>query len=744
MAQLTWKNVDAPNFASSVQALQGAGEAITRGFQASRQAIEGYEKDQTQIESAKLMAATMGIKDPAQLQSIIAGFHPGYLAPDALKFAAGRPQDLATLAGTQASTAQTQAQTTGINLTNQLNTGLNPLKIEAQKLANIGTGLVNTGQGITNDKSTEDLRQTVFNNANVRNEYAAKPAWDQESASISTMMASGDPVARAAGLARLATPEVIAKASAAGIKDPAAYVQNAAKSAELGVKIRTDTLALNEAERTLYHRNLMEEGFQKLTSTFATPTAALQAIQSDQTYPPDVRQALIERIQKNPNNWGNTVANETEVLTTAVRPRTAANPLAPTAAQPANYTYLRKFADDAQMRDPDNGINKLAPVFAGKIATMVQDMPDDIRAGFKIASGWRSDEHQAGLTPKYGIKAGAGLSRHNGENGYAVDISEKDGGKVLAWIRANGPKYGLELPHADDPNHLQEIGARGGNGHASSGSSAARLLAAASNPVAPVNWGSSPAGKINLGPVATPAPQGTVETRSADPDIDFMLPIKSAKDVSAALHAGADTSQIDSGWGSMAPMVAELATRPHLKQSSSEVAQRVHKELGSEIDTSFFRSKNLTAPIIEASINNAVATHGISPDIAGALVKGAIVTTKNFGFLAPDGRQVDPDIIAKHVKEFIDVDGPVKGLKTKHLNLFRQKESIQKTAADGIALLESAKQEYMATELAYRRGMNVDREGPRKKFLDLQKFLRNKNGEDNPNRTANTRSLTGK
>lgn len=128
----------------------------------------------------------------------------------------------------------------------------------------------------------------------------------------------------------------------------------------------------------------------------------------------------------------------------------------------ADAAFLRGFADDKQMRDPDAAISKLEPGFSGKLAAMVRDMPDDVRAGFRIASGWRSDEHQATLTPKYGIKAAPGQSRHNGENGSAIDVSEADGGKALAWIRANGAKYGLELPHADDPNHLQEVGARVG------------------------------------------------------------------------------------------------------------------------------------------------------------------------------------------------------------------------------------------------------------------------------------------
>ena len=138
----------------------------------------------------------------------------------------------------------------------------------------------------------------------------------------------------------------------------------------------------------------------------------------------------------------------------------------PVAKPGADTAFLRGFADDKQMRDPDAAISKLEPGFSGKLAAMVRDMPDDVRAGFKIASGWRSDEQQASLNPKYGIKAAPGKSRHNGETGSAIDVSEQDGGKALAWIRANASKYGLELPHADDPNHLQEAGARGAGGAA--------------------------------------------------------------------------------------------------------------------------------------------------------------------------------------------------------------------------------------------------------------------------------------
>src|SRR3712207_4139461 len=111
MAQLTWQNVNAPNFSGVNDLLRTSEDAMNKGFDSGTRALEGYQKDLTQSVTAQIMQAAMNARDPAQLQGILAQADPAYMSPEAIKFVAGRPQDLASLAQTQANTGYIGANT---------------------------------------------------------------------------------------------------------------------------------------------------------------------------------------------------------------------------------------------------------------------------------------------------------------------------------------------------------------------------------------------------------------------------------------------------------------------------------------------------------------------------------------------------------------------------------------------------------------------------------------------------------
>lgn len=116
-------------------------------------------------------------------------------------------------------------------------------------------------------------------------------------------------------------------------------------------------------------------------------------------------------------------------------------------------------------------IDGLSPQFTTAFGTMLQAMPPELRRALQIDEAHRSNAYQAHLRAKYetgeiGAAARPGQSRHN--HGEAVDISPVGGWKAktpeyqaaLAWIYANGSRYGIHNPsnlRSRDPAHFEMI-----------------------------------------------------------------------------------------------------------------------------------------------------------------------------------------------------------------------------------------------------------------------------------------------
>ncbi|BBF92839.1 M15 family metallopeptidase [Blastochloris tepida] len=144
--------------------------------------------------------------------------------------------------------------------------------------------------------------------------------------------------------------------------------------------------------------------------------------------------------------------------------------------------------------------------FAASLSSMIQDAPPDIRDGLRISSGFRDAARQAGIVGenmgRYGFgevdraawradvaalgpeAAGAkwgdrlrsaGLTkmvalpgRSHHQSGQAVDLTwngqrlDAAPQQVRDWVRDNADRFGLALPVAGEPWHIEPKGARGG------------------------------------------------------------------------------------------------------------------------------------------------------------------------------------------------------------------------------------------------------------------------------------------
>lgn len=139
MSQITWRNVDVPNFSGVTDALRLAASSLQAGLGAGREAIDAFQKDAIQSESAKLQAAIAAGMAPAEALKTV---DQTYLSPEALAFAANTDQRKATLAGTNASTALANANTglVGANTQEQLIANAAAPALNEQKLTSMKIG----------------------------------------------------------------------------------------------------------------------------------------------------------------------------------------------------------------------------------------------------------------------------------------------------------------------------------------------------------------------------------------------------------------------------------------------------------------------------------------------------------------------------------------------------------------------------------------------------------------------------
>jgi hypothetical protein len=132
--------------------------------------------------------------------------------------------------------------------------------------------------------------------------------------------------------------------------------------------------------------------------------------------------------------------------------------------------FLSSMAEGGATRsDSFSGLNG---GFADSLAAMIESMPAEVREGFSIKSGYRSEEKQSELwaaaLKKYGSADAArkwvappGRSQHN--HGNAVDLGYGSS-EARRWVHENAGRFGLTFPLGNEPWHIEAAGARGGGG----------------------------------------------------------------------------------------------------------------------------------------------------------------------------------------------------------------------------------------------------------------------------------------
>lgn len=258
MAQLTWRNVDAPTFGSVTDSLRLMGQMMNTGFDAARGSLQKYEADRTQLESNKLMAEIMGAQDPAALKASLAGgllgkFNPEFLTADALQFANNQEHKL----------------------------------------------LDNQAQGLINDKFSYGFDRQ-------KDQDAANPAYQTMLAGAQPFRTSGD----VAGLeAYLARPENVAAATAAGA-DFTKMIQDAYALTQGSVGTKNQVTV---RERTLEDIDLDKQAREltdKIRSQYPNLEEAVRGLAQDF---PGVDSRVISRAGqriKDPSLWGDMLVGD--------------------------------------------------------------------------------------------------------------------------------------------------------------------------------------------------------------------------------------------------------------------------------------------------------------------------------------------------------------------------------------------------------------------------------------------------
>lgn len=105
------------------------------------------------------------------------------------------------------------------------------------------------------------------------------------------------------------------------------------------------------------------------------------------------------------------------------------------------------------------------PEFAARLATMVGQMPQELRDEFKFGSVVRSHEQQEGIYRAATVKRGAEARRwaalpghSNHEHGIAADLDM--GPAARRWVHQNAERFGLWFPMAHEPWHIEPVGSR--------------------------------------------------------------------------------------------------------------------------------------------------------------------------------------------------------------------------------------------------------------------------------------------
>ncbi len=633
MAQLTWRNVDAPNFGDVNNAMANAGQALNAGFAASRQAIDGFEADQTTAESARMLAATAGVKDPAALTALIGQFNPAYLSQDALNKALARPGDNASVNNTNATAANTGAQTS--------------------RFVQMTPGVL-TGQSIQNATSAESLIQTSLDNKNKNAAYDAQPVLQGFNAQIASLNAAGTPEAKASISAIQQSPEYI-KAATAARQDPGALITASGDAFNKGMAVNATTAAGSDAIRSRAVADQASAELQGYIEGTANPAQAKERVLASNNSP-ELKAKLNEQIDKYAALWKPVDARGLEIgfgEDSAAGGKTAA---------PARSSH--KLGQDALeeagleitsgMRGANDPLTRANPNSAHS---------DRSRGAWDIRAKTPADA-DAAIGKTRATFAAKGLQE--GRDYKIIDEVRNPSG------HATGPHVHVEL--TSEGNRRMGGGTTGPGGNAASDRASA-ALASVTAPAA------------NAGPVVSKTALGAIDF-NAD-TVSGVL--DNSRQIDAALKTYTDIAQTDDAFNKTRAITKVFSEKDD-GASSVAVAKQLTKDAGDGVEGTFWSSSGFTEQTLLTAINQVSSTYKVSPRVAAGLIANS-ADTKNQWF-NKDKRVVDINLLTKSLDQFIDRDtGKVK---TEVQANQRGKDNLLAKISTSQSALAKANEEYVA------------------------------------------------
>ena len=706
MAQLTWRNVDTPNFSGVTDALRLAGQSLTSGLSAGRDAITDFQKGQTTAESARLIAETAGITDPAALQAKIAALDPRHLTPEALTTALGRPQANAQVGLTQATTA-------GKVVDNKFNEAVNPLKLEEARLMNNGKTIGNAQQGVKLNKDVFDLEVQ-------KKEHAAQPAYIANLAKYHTLKSDPTPASQAAAATLAATPDFIGSAQAAGVKGDAllTVLNKGQEAASSAVKFQTDYMALDKNQRAttldLTSTKLADLKIQELGGAIS----ARRTVEEDPNMEAELKAATLKKIDAFKANTP--AASEAAIL---------ANSAATAASAPAQAAQAPRIPG--------------VPTEGGPRAVLDFLTSTAEQNGLKVTSAFRDENHpltKANPGSAHAKARAFDLQARTPEQGDAVMAKQREIFTKLGFQEGRDYKIMDEVRspagHATGPHiHVQltaEGEARQKTAEAGSGN-----LDPAMRARQIINQSVAQAGAR---PAAQPAVQPGVRLETPQDLSD------NYKTIQSMLSSAANTSKMDASLNPAAPIAEAFNNRPEKPSTAAAVVNQLQKTtVGDKDNGGLFSRDKLTIGNLNDAVQSVMSSYNVSPDIAGALIESAVKTTQPFlPLLGSGGRKIDMDKVKTYIDRFVDKDGKPK---TELLTIMGAKAGIEQKVTETKAFVDKAKEEYLEAETAAKNGNSrVNVKAARERYANAQRAadaMARQIGV-NPNVTANSKANTGR
>lgn len=616
MAQLTWRNVDAPSFAAPNQLLVSAANTMNNGFNAARQTLQDYAKADAASEDAKLMASIQRYQDPSSLKTALNngtafnGIDISKLTPDSLKFVSGAAQGL----------------------------------LDQDRTA-VGTQY--TRQSIKTNQQTYD--QTEIDNTRKNNKFAAIPGANTLLSDINRDLQSADPNVVAAARARIGSPEFAKTMSAAGLtpEDLMKFNSGIKDTVDQGLGIKTN---LDNAGNA----NAIKAGTRHYQDDPRTMDEKVRELQARPDLDPIVRMGILENLKKNAPL--NPQFNSDQLRDDIILRRNGAGPsiMGMVDRTEGGGRYDTLFGHAQAKNTPFAGVD----VSRMSVGQAVQFASPDGAYGNWVKNQLANSGQEARIATPMGRFqiVGSTLKQAVQEMGLSPDTPFNDQTQNaifehLVNKRLSGPlsmtgkianlrqewegfknvpdeqlASAISRYEAGDRSALIGSGGfSGGGGGPQGGSSARSMLAQASGNQAPAQAPADPLALMDRG-----------------------------RQLAAQINTDLNSSAGDKAFDPYENITQALVDPESSKVSAGGAAKKIYENLAKGEKGGAF-DESVSLPVIEGEIKRLTKAYGMAPGAAAAVVENAIAQNENW--FRPNTRYIDTALTDQIVKEYRGGDG---------------------------------------------------------------------------------------